>query len=143
MKKKNGGKGSKGSWKADLLLCLVGYVALEYVPGVADSALTIGIVLIIGWLTLKLFRGRSGGGSRARRESAPRRMGRSAGSAFYDGAMGWLNGKPKTQWEQDIDARNEARKKYAWHEQQAKKFAGTSDEAWHKQRMKELYNKIR
>lgn len=140
-------KKKKGGWLKELALCAVGCLAFEYIPGFADSAMMIFIVVAIGWCTLKLFRGgskgSSKGGGRSRRESAPTRMGRSAGGAFYDGAMGWLNGKPKSRYKQEIEARDEARKKYAWHEQQAKKYAGTSDGAWHEQRMKELWNKLR
>ncbi len=140
-------KKKKGGWLTELVLCAIGFLAFEYVPGVADSALMIFIVVAIGWCVLKLFRGgskgSSKGGGRARRGSAPTRMGKKAGAAFYDGAMSWMTPKQKSQYEKEIEARDEARKKYMWHEQQAKKFAGTSDGAWHEQRMKELWNKMR
>lgn len=141
MKKKKGG-GWKGAAVAAVILTVI-----ESVPAldgmVSDFLMPIAVIALIGWLAMKLFRGGSRGSGRARRESAPTRMGRKAGSAFYNGAMDWLSDKPQSQYEQEIKARNEARKKYAWHEQQAKKYAGTSDGAWHEQRMKELYNKLR
>lgn len=140
-------KKKKGGWLTEMVVVIAAGLALEYVPGVASLVMPIGAIAVIGWLARKLFRGGSRGGSRSggrsRRESAPSRMARDAGSAFYSGAMNWLNGKPKSQYEQEIEARDEARKKYAWHEQQARKYAGTSDGAWHEQRMKELWNKLR
>lgn len=136
-------KRKKGGWLVELVVLAVVWFAVEYIPAVSNAAMVIGAFAVIGWLVLKLFRGGSKGGSRARRGSAPIRMGRKAGSAFYNGAMDWLTPKEPTRYEQEIKARDEARKKYAWHEQQAKKYAGTSDEAWHRQRMKELYNKLR
>lgn len=136
-------KKKKGGWLTELIVVIAAGLALEYVPGVADSALTILIVASLGWLVLKLFRSGSKGGGRSRSESAPTRMGRKAGAAFYDGAMDWLAPKQKSQYEQEIEARDEARKKYAWHEQQARKYTGTRDGAWHGQRMKELWNKMK
>ena len=144
-KKKKGGV----SWKEAAIVAVI-MTVVESVPAlnkmVGDFLVPIVVIALIGWLVLRLFRGRSGsrgGSERARRESMPSRIGRKAGTAFYDGAMDWLNGKPKSQYEQEIEARNAARKQYAWHEQQAKKYAGTSDGAWHEQRMKELWNKCR
>lgn len=136
-------KKKKGGWLGELVVFAVVWFAVEYIPAVGSAAAVVLGCVVFGWLLMKLFRGGSKGGSRAGRGFGPARMGRKAGSAFYNGAMDWLTPKQKSQYEREIKARDEARKKYAWHEQQAKKYAGTSDEAWHRQRMKELYNKLR
>lgn len=145
MKKRNNSK-KKGGGLSELLVVAAATLATEFIPGVNAVVNSVGIVVVVcfvvWWVGKRLF-GRKSGGGRARRMSAPDRMSRKAGTAFYNGAMDWMKPKQPTQYEQEIKARDEARKKYAWHEQQARKYAGTSDGAWHEQRMKELWNKMR
>lgn len=128
------------------LVC--GFYAAMRVPALKEPLqwLFLGAVLYFGckWL----FGGRSAGrasgtGRRARRESAPSRAGRKAGTAAYDGFMSWMTPKQPTQADLDYRRRQEAKRKYAFHGAQAEKYKGTRDGWWHEQEANRWRNGMR
>lgn len=75
--------------------------------------------------------------------SAPRRMSKSAGQAFYSGMMNWLNREP-TQAEIEREReRAQAKKDYAFHSYQAERYKGTRNGAWHEDMARRARNKMR